>query len=136
MRSIRRILVAVKDPQAKSLPAVVKATQLARALGADLEHFHGIDNSIYLDTVNVGQQNPKQIEDEERKQILQQLERIAGRVRRRKRRNGFRKQTPRAPRRASIAFCDPAISLPLAGTSWRAIRSMPSRLSHVSLTAT
>jgi universal stress protein E len=82
MRSIRRILVAVKDPHAKSLPAVVKATQLARALGADLELFHGIDNSIYLDTLDTGQQSPKQIEDEERKQVLQQLERIAGRVRR------------------------------------------------------
>lgn len=31
MRCIRRIPLAVKDPQAKSLPAIVKATQLARA---------------------------------------------------------------------------------------------------------
>jgi universal stress protein E len=82
MRSIRRILVAVKDPQAKSLPPVVKATQLARALRADLELFHGIDTSIYLDTLDAAQHSPKQVEDEERKQILQQLERIAARVRR------------------------------------------------------
>jgi len=82
MRSIRRILVAVKDPQAKSLPAVTKATQLACALGADLELFHSIDTSIYLDTLDVGQQSPKQVEDDERQQVLQQLERIAARVRR------------------------------------------------------
>jgi len=82
MRSIRRILVAVKDPKAKSLPAVIKATQLARALGADLELFHGIDSSIYLDTLDVTQQSPKQVQDEEREQVLQQLERIAARVRR------------------------------------------------------
>jgi universal stress protein E len=82
MRSIRRILVAVKDPQAKSLPAVAKATQLARALGAELELFHGIDSSIYFDTLDGTQQSPKQVEDEERKQVLQQLERIAARVHR------------------------------------------------------
>jgi len=82
MRSVRRILVAVKDPQAKSLPAVTKATQLARALGADLELFHGIDTSIYLDTLDAAERSPKQVEDAERKQVLQQLERIAVRVRR------------------------------------------------------
>ena len=37
MSDIRRILVAVKDPWAKSLPAVEKAAQLARALGARLD---------------------------------------------------------------------------------------------------
>jgi universal stress protein E len=55
MRSIRRILVAVKDPGAKSLPAVDKGAELAHALGADLELFHGIatplapDTSVYMD---------------------------------------------------------------------------------------
>ena len=34
MRSIRRILVAIKDVESKSLAAVDKAAQLARALGA------------------------------------------------------------------------------------------------------
>ena len=36
MRDVRRILVAVEDPNSRSLPAVAKAAQLARAYGADL----------------------------------------------------------------------------------------------------
>jgi hypothetical protein len=40
MQHIRRILVAIKDPKARSSPAIVKAAQLAHACGADLELFH------------------------------------------------------------------------------------------------
>lgn len=32
MRSIRRILVAIKDPEAKTTPALIKARQLAQAI--------------------------------------------------------------------------------------------------------
>jgi universal stress protein E len=39
---MRRILVAVKDPSAPALPAVTKAAQLAKALGAQLTLFHAI----------------------------------------------------------------------------------------------
>jgi nucleotide-binding universal stress UspA family protein len=49
MRSIRRILVAIKDPEAKTTPALVKAGQLARALGAQIELFHGIASRLYVD---------------------------------------------------------------------------------------
>ena len=49
MHSIRRILVAVKDPTAKSQPAVMKAAQLARALGAELELFHSISTPFYVE---------------------------------------------------------------------------------------
>jgi hypothetical protein len=42
MRPIRRILVAVKDPEARALPAIRKAAQLARACGAQLELFHAL----------------------------------------------------------------------------------------------
>jgi hypothetical protein len=42
MRSIRRILVAMKDPKSRSLPAVAKAARLAQALGAELELFHSM----------------------------------------------------------------------------------------------
>lgn len=47
MRPIQRILVAIKDPSAHSLPAVDKAVQLARALGAELELFHSISTHVY-----------------------------------------------------------------------------------------
>jgi hypothetical protein len=37
MQPIRRILVAIKNPQGKASPAIIKAGQLAQALGASLE---------------------------------------------------------------------------------------------------
>jgi universal stress protein E len=78
---VRRILVAVKDPQAKSLPAVVKAAQLARAWGAELELFHGISTTVYTDIFRLQSGNLVDIERELRAQLLQPLERIAARLR-------------------------------------------------------
>ncbi|HVS75941.1 MAG TPA: universal stress protein [Steroidobacteraceae bacterium] len=49
MATIRRILVAVKDPWARSLPAVDKAAQLARALGGRLQLFHALSDPLYID---------------------------------------------------------------------------------------
>ena len=49
MKAIRRILVAVKDPDAKRLPAVEKAAQLALASGASIELFHAISDPVYAD---------------------------------------------------------------------------------------
>jgi hypothetical protein len=53
MRSIRRILVALKDPAAEAAPALVKAEQLAKALGAELELFHAIATPLYVCTSTV-----------------------------------------------------------------------------------
>lgn len=50
MPAIRSILVAVKDPDAKVLPAVDKAAQLARAFGARLDLFHSITEPVLADT--------------------------------------------------------------------------------------
>lgn len=80
MRSIRRILVAVKDPTAPALPAVAKATQLARAFGADLELFHAIDSPVYVDLMG-DEDRALQTQREERARDLQRLERIASRLR-------------------------------------------------------
>ncbi|HEY6922494.1 MAG TPA: universal stress protein, partial [Steroidobacteraceae bacterium] len=49
MTLIRRILVAIKDPAATTHPAVSKAAQLAKALDADLELFHAISTTLYID---------------------------------------------------------------------------------------
>jgi universal stress protein E len=53
MRRIRRILVAVRNPAAGRLPAVTKAAQLARALGAKLVLFHAISAPRYLNAVDL-----------------------------------------------------------------------------------
>lgn len=47
MRSIHRILVAIKDPYARSPPALMKAAQLSRALNARLELFHAMTWPLY-----------------------------------------------------------------------------------------
>jgi hypothetical protein len=52
MRKIQRILVAVKAPGAQWSPAVAKATQIARATGAHLELFHGVDTRLYVDALD------------------------------------------------------------------------------------
>jgi universal stress protein E len=49
MLTIRRILVAIKDPRTRKLPALAKAAQLARACGAELELFHAIADPIATD---------------------------------------------------------------------------------------
>ena len=47
-RRIRRILVAVKNPSAAALPAVAKAAQLAKALGAELTLFQALSTPLNL----------------------------------------------------------------------------------------
>jgi universal stress protein E len=63
------------------LPAVAKATQLARALGAELELFHAIDAAVYVDMLGASVAGLAQFESEERSAYLQRLERIAARAR-------------------------------------------------------
>ena len=81
MRSIRRILVAVKDPAARSSAAVAKAAQLAHALDAELELFHGIATPAYTDALVYSDWNVAEIEHSTRAQYLKQLERVASRLR-------------------------------------------------------
>ena len=51
MRPIRRILVAVKNPAARVLPAVNKAAQIAKGLDAQLILFHDIATPLYAEAV-------------------------------------------------------------------------------------
>lgn len=79
-RRIRRILVAVKDPWARSLPAVDKAAQLGRALGASLHLFHARTDPFYVDVADVHGQDLIDLERKGLSKPLQGLERIARRV--------------------------------------------------------
>jgi universal stress protein E len=49
MRPIRKILVAVKQPSARTLPAVDKAVHLAQAFGASIELYHSITERVLAD---------------------------------------------------------------------------------------
>jgi universal stress protein E len=81
MGSIQRILVAVEEPTSACLPAVAKAAQIARALGADLELFHAIDSAIYIEMLGCAEVRAHETEMTVREQYLQRLERIASRLR-------------------------------------------------------
>jgi universal stress protein E len=80
MRSIRRILVAIKDPEAKTTPALVKAGQLAHALGAQIELFHGIATPLYVD--GPSSSGLSAIEANVHARSLASLEKMAARLRR------------------------------------------------------
>ncbi len=82
MRRIRRILVAVKDPAARSLPALGKAALLARALDAELVLFQALTGPLSLDTDLARARGLRQIERSTRESCLSRLERQAQRLRR------------------------------------------------------
>src|SRR5688572_30768876 len=49
MKSIRRILFAVKNPDSRRQKGIEKAVHVAKRLGARLELFHAISSPVFLD---------------------------------------------------------------------------------------
>jgi len=81
MKPAQRILVAVKDPSARTLPAVRKAAQLARASGAVLELYHALSETVLVDALAARRQSLREYEDQRRAEALKRLEAIARRIR-------------------------------------------------------
>jgi universal stress protein E len=79
MRTVRRILVAVKKPNAKILPAVEKAMQLARALSAEIELFTAIATPLYGGRLRLGV--AEQVAKTHRMKIRRELAALAGPIR-------------------------------------------------------
>lgn len=52
--STRRVLFAIRNPEAARQPGLTKAIQVARALGASLELFHAITDPIFIELINLG----------------------------------------------------------------------------------
>jgi universal stress protein E len=77
MAHFRRILVAVKDPFARSLPGVAKAAQLAQASGASLELFHALTTAIHIDAFARPSLTPARFIEGERSRHQRRLEKIA-----------------------------------------------------------
>lgn len=50
----RRVLFAIRDPEAARQPGMAKAIQVARARGASLELFHAICDPIFIELVRAG----------------------------------------------------------------------------------
>ncbi len=83
MPSIRRILVAIKNTDARKSPAAAKAAQLARGLGAQLELFHAIDTPVYVDAVMPRRGQLKRLKKQMQARHLDRLDRFAREVRQR-----------------------------------------------------
>lgn len=81
MQSIRRILVGVKDPAARALPAVNKAAQIAKGLGAQLTLFHDIATPLYAEALRGRDVDLKSWQRELQTARREQLEKIAARIR-------------------------------------------------------
>jgi len=81
MQPIRRILVAVKNPAARALPAVNKAAQIAKGLGAQLTLFHDIATPLYAEALQGRDVDLKSWQREVQTARREQLEKIAARVR-------------------------------------------------------
>ena len=82
MQPIRRILVAVKNPAARALPAVNKAAQIAKGLGAQLTLFHDIATPLYAEALRGREVDLKSWQREVQTARREQLEKLATRIRR------------------------------------------------------
>lgn len=80
MSAIRRILVAVKDPWARSQPAIEKAGQLARALGARVQLFHALSNPLYIDVAEFQGVTLSNLEQSAHARAAARLEALASRL--------------------------------------------------------
>jgi universal stress protein E len=80
MKAIRRILVAVKDLDAKQYPAVDKAAQLALASNASIELFHAITEPVYAD-FELTDESLQDLKTSREAQCWSRLEKIAARLR-------------------------------------------------------
>src|SRR5688572_6736261 len=81
MQPFRRILVAVKNPAARALPAVNKAAQIAKGLHAQLTLFHDIATPLYAEALQGRGINLASLQREVQTSRREQLEKIAARIR-------------------------------------------------------
>ncbi len=83
MYAIHRILLAVKDPRARSHVAIDKTGQLALGLGAEVRLFHGIADPLYIDAAGAIAEVYPDIEQDRCDWYRKHLETLAERLRRR-----------------------------------------------------
>jgi universal stress protein E len=80
MPSIHRILVAIKDPTARTSPALEKAAQLAKTTGAVIELFHAIGEPVALD-FELQETSLEEVRQTRKAAVCQRLEKLAQRSR-------------------------------------------------------
>ena len=81
VKPIRRILVGIKNPAARSLPALNKAAQIAKGLGAQLTLFHDIATPLYAEAWHGREVDVRSWQREVQTARREQLEKLAARIR-------------------------------------------------------
>lgn len=81
MRTMRRILVAVKPTDARTPALLAKTARAAKAFGAEVELFHALATPLYADTRYLVGDRLHQIEEQMRKRSLASLEKLAATLR-------------------------------------------------------
>src|ERR1700688_1741742 len=76
IKTIRRILVAIKNPRARPSVSLVKAAQIALACGAEIDLFHDISTPVFVDPVGMPT-GVKALLKDGRRVALAGLERLA-----------------------------------------------------------
>ena len=74
MNPVKKILVAIKDIDAKSMPAVRKAAQLAKANGATLELFHALSDTVLVEALDARRISLKDYEAQRLGLVLKRLQ--------------------------------------------------------------
>jgi universal stress protein E len=82
MRQVRRILIAVKNPLARSSAAITKGAQLAIALDAEVELFHALCDPLIVREGDTGEAAPARRGRRELEADRAALERVAIAIRR------------------------------------------------------
>lgn len=77
MQALKKILVAIKDIDARGFPAVRKAAQLAMASGATLELFHAISDTVLVEALDARRISLKEYESQRLGVVLKRLQAIA-----------------------------------------------------------
>ena len=81
MSAIRRILIAVKNPDERRQPGVDKAIDIARQMGASVELFHAISTPVFLELEPLTGHSLAQIKRESLALRRERLEKLAQRAR-------------------------------------------------------
>ncbi|MEJ0098224.1 MAG: universal stress protein [Pseudomonadota bacterium] len=81
MKNLRHILVAIKEPKARSQPALRKAAQLAAGCGARITLFHALSMPLYLDAYNIEGLTLKQTQKQWRDRAQAELDKLGAPLR-------------------------------------------------------
>ena len=81
MNAIRKILVAVKNPDARRHPAIDKAIHIAKTLGASVEFFHAIAEPVFLEIPTLTGQSISELKREALAHRQKRLDKLVARAR-------------------------------------------------------